>query len=327
MNKCIGCGAVLQQKDAKLEGYVVKEHSMLCERCFRIQHYNDYQMMDKQNQDFLPIIEQICKTNDLVVLVVDPFCITQELHFLEQMITNPVLLVVTKKDLYPSILSEEKLGLYLEEFSFQYVDKIMISSKKNDQMDTLFFKIKQYKTSNRVYIIGFTNSGKSTMMNQIIQNYTHQKGGITTSILPSTTLNTIEIPIDDDLVLIDTPGLLDKGSMIHYASVDVLKKMMTGSKVKPITFQVKGKQWIQIEKLVRIEVVQTNVTLYFPVLLKIERFYKPVEDTLDWETHIFHVNHEDVIIEGLGFIHVRDCAQIIVSTYKGVRVYKRRAFF
>ena len=38
---------------------------------------------------------------------------------------------------------------------------------------------------------------------------------ITVSNLPSTTLDLIENKINDELTLIDTPGLLDNGSMIY----------------------------------------------------------------------------------------------------------------
>ena len=42
MNKCTGCGAVLQNIDTTKEGYVVNLDNKLCERCFRIKNYNEY---------------------------------------------------------------------------------------------------------------------------------------------------------------------------------------------------------------------------------------------------------------------------------------------
>ena len=41
MNKCIGCGALLNTNKDE-EGYTSNIDNNLCERCFRIRNYNDY---------------------------------------------------------------------------------------------------------------------------------------------------------------------------------------------------------------------------------------------------------------------------------------------
>ena len=41
MKKCLGCGAILQDQDAKAKGYVKKLDQDYCQRCFRLNHYND----------------------------------------------------------------------------------------------------------------------------------------------------------------------------------------------------------------------------------------------------------------------------------------------
>ena len=38
---CKGCGAVLQNEFPGKAGYVMKAEQELCQRCFRIRHYND----------------------------------------------------------------------------------------------------------------------------------------------------------------------------------------------------------------------------------------------------------------------------------------------
>ena len=111
-----------------------------------------------------------------------------------------------------------------------FVDKIMISSQKNYQFDLLLEKIRQYQTSQHVYIVGLTNAGKSTMLNQMIKNYTNLNTMITTSMQPSTTLGMIEIPIDESLILIDTPGILDEGNFLNVVSPKMMKKMIPKKK-------------------------------------------------------------------------------------------------
>ena len=52
--------------------------------------------------------------------------------------------------------------------------------------------IMKYKKSNNVYVIGYTNAGKSTLVNKFLKNYGSYNGEITVSNLPSTTLDLIE---------------------------------------------------------------------------------------------------------------------------------------
>ena len=42
MNKCIGCGSILQDTDKNKDGYVLDINNKLCQRCFRIRYYNEY---------------------------------------------------------------------------------------------------------------------------------------------------------------------------------------------------------------------------------------------------------------------------------------------
>ena len=95
-------------------------------------------------------------------------------------------------------------------------------------------KIKQYQKSNRVYVVGFTNAGKSTMMNQLIYHYSDIDQKITTSMLPSTTLKEIEVPITSELTLIDTPGILEEGSILDRVDPKLLKKILRINNIENI---------------------------------------------------------------------------------------------
>ena len=206
--KCTGCGAVLQHYNEALEGYVkeeVFENADICERCFRIKNYGDYKCVIKDNNTFLNIIKDIPK-NDLVVLVMDLFNLPKDVSIITNNINNPILLVLTKRDILPKIIYEEKLLDYIDKYNLNYKDKIIVSSNKNYNMDLLINKINKNKTSDKIYVVGFTNAGKSTLINKLIYNYSDNVPNITTSMLPSTTLNSIEIRFDDNTTFIDTPG-------------------------------------------------------------------------------------------------------------------------
>ena len=78
------------------------------------------------------------------------------------------------------------------------------------------------------------------MINKIIYNYFDNTTSITTSMIPSTTLDTIEISLNG-LTLIDTPGILDENSYIEKVDYKDLKKITPRREIKPTTYQIKSK--------------------------------------------------------------------------------------
>jgi ribosome biogenesis GTPase A len=138
MNKCIGCGELTNQE--------------LCERCFRIKNYNDYKLVDKTNDDYIPILENISKTNSLVVLVVDLFNISKNLELISNYLNNKVLLVLTKRDILPLSVYDKNINEYFNNYNLNVIDKVIISSKNNYNFDLLYSKINKYKTDD-VYVI------------------------------------------------------------------------------------------------------------------------------------------------------------------------------
>ncbi|MBP3766647.1 MAG: 50S ribosome-binding GTPase [Bacilli bacterium] len=320
--KCRGCGALIQTLDKSLEGYSVKEDSLYCERCFRIKNYGDYKQVIKDNNEFLNILSKINDTKDLVILVVDLFSISKKILEITKYLSNDILLVLTKRDLLPLSLHDEKLLSYKDKLGIKSVDDVIVSSNKNYNMDQLLEKINKYKKSKNVYVVGYTNAGKSTLINKLIYNYSNLDSDITTSILPSTTLSTIEIKLNDELTLIDTPGILDSGNIFNFLNGRELKFITPNKEIKPVTYQIKDMQYIMIDKYAKVVTNNNNLTFFFANNLKIERFYK--DKKTSFIKHSLSVDdNQDIVISGLGFIKVTKKGIIDVYTMDEVEVYTR----
>lgn len=325
MCNCIGCGVKLQNNNSNELGYTSNLNNTLCERCFRIRNYNDYKFVIKDNNDFIKILKDVNNTNDLVVLVVDLFNISENLNDISKYINNNILLVLTKRDILPLSCYDEKFKAYFKNYNFNILDTVIVSSKKNYNLDLLYEKINKYKTSDKVYVVGYTNSGKSTLINKIIYNYSDNNTVITTSSLPSTTIDSISVKISDTLTLVDTPGILDDGDIINYIDAKTLKKIIPSKELKPITYQIKNNQSIIIEDLVRLDLNNNNITIYMSNSLNIKRIYKDTNELSNLVKQELVVDDDsDIVIQGLGFINVKNKSNITLYTKEGVRVFVRK---
>ena len=325
MNKCSGCGVILQNKNIDELGYTKNIESLLCERCFRIINYNEYKEVIKDSNDFIEILNKIKDTNDLVLIIVDLFNINKIEHIIKNL-PNDKIIVLTKKDLLPKLVKDQKLIDYVKTDDKTIKDFIVISSNKNYNFDELLDKINYHKKTKNVYVVGFTNAGKSTMINKLIYNYSNFKTVITTSLLQNTTVDLIEVSLDENLTLIDTPGILDKGNIINKLDKNEIKRLLPKKEIKPVTYQMKKSTVLLIDNFLRIDsLTDVNLTFFISNSFEINRFYK-TEKLKDFESQIIDVMpNEDIVINGLGFIKVTKKGRVKISTFKDVEIYKRKS--
>ncbi|QBP18668.1 ribosome biogenesis GTPase YqeH [Acetilactobacillus jinshanensis] len=363
--RCVGCGAPIQTKDPNKLGYIPKSAyeknkqsgKFYCQRCFRLRHYSQIAPVSLTSDDFLKLLNQIQNTDALVVCMVDIFDFNGSLipginRFAGN---NPVMLVGNKSDLLPKSFKLSKLEDWMRQQAnlagIRPVDVELVSAKTDQQVDHLLEKIDQYRHGRDVYVVGVTNVGKSTLINQIIRDNTGMRELITTSRFPGTTLDQIKIPLSDGHHLIDTPGIIHNTQITHYLKGNDLKVAAPKKRIKPREYQLNPGQTIFMGGLGRFDYLKGRdkcpVTVYVYNKLLVHRtklsnadeFYKRhVGELLTPPSHKYIkdfpplIHHQfkttyrsDLVIAGLGWITIP--ANIVIDGWapKGVAVMIRRA--
>lgn len=318
MNKvCIGCGSKLQTLDKNKEGYInpkVYEKATLCERCFKIKYYGEAYVTDNP-KDKTSLIKMINDSKKSVVYLVDTLTISKETLSVIDSLSNKVYLVLTKRDLLPKSVKNSKLKEYISNLTL-IKDVFVISALKNNGVTELYNElIKNNEKS--VYVIGYTSSGKSTFINKLLM-LNGKSGNITTSSLPNTTLECINIKLNDKLTLIDTPGFVSENSSYNFIDVDIYKKLPPKSVIKPKVYTIKKDFMIILGDILRIENnsnEDVNLVFYFKNEIKLNKM-RSIRNKLlkDKDKLDVKVSDKDIILEGLGYIKVVGYANLTMYT-------------
>ncbi|MGX1983160.1 hypothetical protein EDD69_108149 [Thermolongibacillus altinsuensis] len=359
---CIGCGVKIQTEDETKVGYAppsaLEKETIICQRCFRLKHYNEVQDVALTDDDFLKILNGIGNAEGLVVKIVDIFDFNGSwLPGLHRFVgKNKVLLVGNKVDLLPKSVKHEKLIHWMKqsskELGLRPVDIFLVSASKGHGMREVMEAIEQYREGKDVYVVGCTNVGKSTFINRIIKEVTGEGNVITTSYFPGTTLDMIEIPLEDGAAIYDTPGIINHHQMAHYVDKKDLKIITPKKEIKPKVYQLNEKQTLFFGGLARLDYVKGGrrpFVCYMSNELHIHRtklenadelYKKHLGDLLQpprssyseklppLVAHHFTLKEPktDIVFSGLGWVTCHDQgAQIVAYAPKGVAVMLRRS--
>lgn len=329
--RCQGCGILLQDENVLQEGYTTSLENNICQRCFRLKNYGEYQVITKSNDEYIDILKGVGETKDLVLYITDLLNLEKNIEEIRNLIPNKMILVLNKKDVLPKSVKETKLIKYLESKDIHFEEVIVISANKNYNIDYLLKRIKFHQTSKNVYVVGHTNAGKSSLINRLIKNYSDNTQELTMSPLPSTTLNTVKIEINEYLTLIDTPGLVDIGSILNHVDEKMVKKISPKKEIKPRTYQIRKNQSIIIEDILRIDYVEgekNSFTLFISNDLKVKRLLNLFnnDELKDKNKTTYDIRYdEDLVINGLGFVKIVDKGVIDLYIDKDVEVFTRKS--
>ena len=326
---CLGCGVKLQDENVLQEGYTANLDHDLCQRCFHIKNYGDYQVVVKSNEEYLSILKGIGQTKNLVLYITDLLNVEKDLSEIRRLIPNKMILVLNKRDVLPKSVNDEKLISYFQNQDIPFEKIMVISTKKNQNIDELLKQIKLYQTGKEVYVVGHTNAGKSSLINKLLRNYSTNTQELTMSPLPTTTLSTVRIAINDYLTLIDTPGLVDPHSIVNYLEPKMLSKVCPIKEIKPKTYQVKPGQSILIDEFARIDYVEgekNSFTVFVSNDLKVKRVFSKNDSLKNMEKRTYEMKYgEDLCLSGLGFVKIVNKGTVDIYMNHNVDVFTRKS--
>ena len=309
MNKeCLGCGSILQSENAKDEGFVkssVYDKAEYCERCFKIKHYGEYSVLDKKI-DTDGIIRNINSDNlASVAFLIDALNINENVKKYINRFKNKKYVLITKRDVLPKSLKEKKLIEYIKTNIVNTEDIMFISSVKNYNIDNFLKKIETDKVK-RLYIVGFTNSGKSTFINHLLTSQM-KNPTITTSAIPNTTASYITIKLDNKITIVDTPGFIDSNAVYNFIDYNKTIKLYPKKEIRVKTFQIRSGYSIVINDILRIDNLGkcNSFSFYMSDKLRYEKVKFKNEKLKILPSISIETNEcTDVLVNGLGFIRI-----------------------
>lgn len=289
MIKCVGCGIKLQDINPNEVGYTPNMDNKLCERCFKLKNYNVL-VNQGVNINNDKLLDKINKLNVFVFFLVDFVNLDKEVIDTFKKIKSEKVLVISKVDIIPKNIKYDKLVVNIKNV-YEISDDIILSSSKNN------FNIKKIidlcKMKKNVVLVGFTNAGKSSLINNMLDS------DITVSRKSNTTQDFIKLKTDE-FVIYDAPGFMSNFN----------RENIPRSVIRPKVYQLPKKHYLLIGD-VKLNILEdTNFTVYVSNEINILR--RREKEVID--CNIIIPKNSDLILKGMGFIKFKNTSLISLNT-------------
>jgi ribosome biogenesis GTPase A len=133
------------------------------------------------------------------------------------------------------------------------------------------------KTNKKIYVMGAANVGKSSFINRIMHPSYYRKMNkskssqksknkptqpiITVSNLPGTTLDFLKMKLSNDITMIDTPGLINRGHLTSKLTPKELKQVIPSKQINAVTFRLDEGRCILLGGLGKLEVLEVSCSV------------------------------------------------------------------
>ena len=300
MNKiCFGCGVKLQSTDPSAKGYIPEKRindASYCMRCFRMIHYGEVQTTNTP-KDKKELINKINKDDKFVVFLTDFLNINEEVVNIFKSIKKKKVLVINKCELLPDHINKEKFASYIKNY-YGINDEVKIKGGNGSHGARLILNYLERNNIKETYLLGISNSGKSTLINDLIKLTDSKIAKTTVNNKSNTTVDFIRVKLNNNLTLIDSPGfILDKSLNNDVSNKDIIAYSLLMKDNDTIGLLDK-EYFVNIDK-------STPIVFYSNAENKsvIKKVYKNIPE-LSNKIEILEDNM-DIIIFGVGFITIK----------------------
>lgn len=309
---CLGCGIELQTENPEKPGFIPPKkynEASYCQKCFKLTHYgekgNNVKTLTEKE-----IIKRINKNPKLTLFLIDLLNIREDVLKIYKTLKTPKVLIINKCEILPKFLKAEKLINYLRD-NYQITDKIIIKGNMGREAEKVLNFIERNATSS-LYLVGLSNSGKSTLINDLAKVLNSKAKKVTVSNNFNTTVDFLEINLTTSLTIIDTPGFF----------IEPILDIKKGKKIKSFVFQMKDNQVLNLTSEYYLKCLSACNINYFTDISNERVIKKNYKSDLEFCTELKIKKDQDLIIKGLGFISFKENTTIKINldkTYLTVR--------
>lgn len=328
---CQGCGARFQNEDPKGFGYLpenlVQEAAVLCQRCFRIQHYGRDEHGPVSSHESIQAIKAGLSWCSGVVLVTDLLDFEASLarELLRLIGGKTMILAVNKVDLLPEQTpvaeTESWVRRRLVTHKGLQARPLLISARNGYGFVALAQLLETMGP--RILFVGVTNAGKSSVLQRLLQMRIGggQRGSLkpTISPYPGTTVSVSRWHCPNGLVFADSPGYVVGNRVSDLVKAECARKIIPHRRLSSHLYPVTAGDLIYIAGLCGMECLSGNGLLlgYAGSEIKWEKsstrhmekwlfqFRGPCKAS-SWEKREFRLKPgEDLVVNGLGWVSAR----------------------
>lgn len=365
VRRCIGCGTILQSANPSAPGYIQKEKleltgSLFCEDCWKYEKYNSTPKEAHVDPNFFYVLDDAQASDSLIIYVIDLFSF--EASFIsainKRINSCNILVVANKRDLLPKEVNNDELKEYvshrLRVENLRVKDVILVSSTEGYNLEALLNKATELRKRHDVFVIGSNSAGKTSLIYDFLKAYhNNSDSNIVTANYPKTSLQVMQIPLDNSSKLYDLPGIGNDNSILSKVDSATKKIIIPNKTISARNFSLKKGSTLFVGGLARfdfIECEKVDVKAYFSSKVELDKHelrdpdvlfkkvlekkkliptssnYSTIKDFDIFEIEVTETGHRDIGVQGLGWISfIGKNQKIRVFVPKGVSIYTTRS--
>lgn len=346
--KCKGCGSYFSD-DPKATGYVknLDKDTIYCTRCFQFKNYGSFIQSEDNNSKVNDVLKSLAIEKDLVIMIIDLFDIENTIIEEFKHYSN-LLVVVNKLSCLPKKfnfeVTKKNLLSNLKKFNVNCRDIILYDAYEKKNISTIMREIeKAYFRKEKIYLIGKTNVGKSSLINALL-TFNKQNSHIVISPYPNTTIGLIKIDLNRTTI-IDTPGYPNQKNILNLLDKDSLNKISKNKRFISKNFRLTSSEQIFfIEDFFRIKFIldesEGNACFYLNSIFTIHRakinnldsilknknkiFSFFLDEKIMWKEKTIQLDpnlKHNIIVPGISIISLKKVKEITFSHPSNISIY------